>query len=66
MAMFWPGETEHIPAPPAMMEGLTSDQILADLVNRGLVPAKAIESPEDALMRDLVNRGLIPPQALNN
>jgi hypothetical protein len=58
----------------------TNDDIVRDLVNRGLVPAAALEDgtqiagpalapasrTRDDIVRDLVNRGLVPAAALED
>jgi hypothetical protein len=60
-------EPVGVSAPPIPTSERSADEILRDLVNRGLIPEQALR-PEprsrDEILRDLVNRGLIPEQAL--
>jgi hypothetical protein len=51
------------PAPTTVVD---DDAQLRELVERGLIPAKALEPvvDEDAQLRELVERGLIPAKAL--
>ena len=52
------------PAPQSTAE--TRTELLADLVNRGLIPARALEpSLRDQILMDQVNRGFVPRQALD-
>ena len=43
------------------------EEILQDLINRGLIPSQSVEPAprnQDEMIRDLINRGLIPAQTL--
>lgn len=47
----------------------SQDDIVRDLVNRGLIPIQSLQpSPQsrDAIVRDLVDRGLVPAAALDD
>lgn len=61
-------ETTHTNVPTVDSQTTSRDDIVRDLVNRGLVPSQALDpapSSKEEIVRELVNRGLVPRQALD-